>query len=141
MLAMLRRTLSTLWALPTTSLGLALGTLALPFGARWARHSGVIEIHGGLITWLLQHATLLQGGASAMTLGEVVLGVSPAALELTRDHERVHVRQCRRWGPFFLPAYLAASALARVRGRHFYRDNFFEREAYALSDPRHASSS
>jgi hypothetical protein len=128
--------LQSLWAFPTTAVGLAIGTLALPFGARWQRHSGVIEIHGGPVTWLLQHATLLEGGALAMTLGEVVLGVSPAALDLTRTHERVHVRQCRRWGPFFLPAYAAASLLALAKGRHFYRQNAFEVEAYTLADRR-----
>ncbi len=133
---MLPRPLISLWAFPTTAVGLAVGTLCLPFGARWTRHSGVIEIHGGGVTWLLEHATLLQGGALAMTLGEVVLGVTPAALDLTREHERVHVRQCRRWGPFFLPAYLAASAIALAQGRHFYRENAFEREAYTISDAR-----
>jgi hypothetical protein len=71
-----------------------------------------------------------------MTLGEVVLGLSPAALDLTREHERVHVKQARHWGPFFLPAYLAASVIALARGRHFYRENAFEVEAYSASDAR-----
>jgi hypothetical protein len=133
---MLRRPLVSLWTLPTTSVGLAIGTLCLPLGARWTRHSGVIEIHGGGVTWLLEHATLLEGGALAMTLGEVVLGLSPAALDLTREHERVHVKQARHWGPFFLPAYLAASVIALARGRHFYRENAFEVEAYSASDAR-----
>jgi hypothetical protein len=126
----------TLWALPTTAVGLAVGVACLPTGARWRRHSGVIEIHGGGVTWLLQHGTLLKGGASAMTLGEVVLGISEAALEITRTHERVHVRQARCWGPFFIPAYVGASVLALLRGRHFYRGNAFEMEAYGIDRAR-----
>ena len=55
-----------------------------------------------------------------MTLGHVVLGLDRDALEWSRDHERVHVRQCERWGPLFLPAYLLASAYLWFRGRRFY---------------------
>ena len=51
----------------------------------------------------------LAQGPHALTLGHVVLGVSQAALDDTRAHERVHVAQYERWGPLFLPAYLAAS--------------------------------
>ena len=43
----------------------------------------------------------------------------------------VHVRQCERWGPLFIPAYLVASAVLWCRGRDFYEENPFEREAYA----------
>ena len=66
-----------------------------------------------------------------MTLGYVVIGRDGQALELTRDHERVHVRQCRLWGPFFVPAYLLASGLAWITGQRPYRDNFFERQAFS----------
>ena len=65
-----------------------------------------------------------------MTLGHVVLGRSLGALDDTRAHERVHVRQCERWGPLFLPAYGLASLAAALRGRNAYLDNRFEREAY-----------
>jgi hypothetical protein len=40
------------------------------------------------------------------------------------------VRQAEKWGPLFFPAYGVASLIAIARGRHFYRDNVFEREAY-----------
>jgi hypothetical protein len=43
----------------------------------------------------------------AITLGHVVLATTESALKKTRSHERVHVRQYERWGPFFIPAYLA----------------------------------
>ena len=62
--------------------------------------------------------------------GHVVLGRDLMLLEMTRPHERVHVRQCERWGIFFLPAYGIASLIALARGGSMYRDNGFEREAY-----------
>jgi hypothetical protein len=43
----------------------------------------------------------------------------------------VHVRQYERWGPAFLPAYLLSSLLQLLRGRNPYRENHFERQAYA----------
>ncbi len=61
-----------------------------------------------------------------MTLGHVILGADSGALDATRAHELVHVRQCERWGPFFLPAYALASLWALLRGGHYYRDNGFE---------------
>ena len=70
-----------------------------------------------------------------MTLGHVVLGTTPTALALTRAHERVHVSQCERWGPLFLPAYAMASLWALLRNADPYRDNRFEREAFAVANP------
>src|SRR3954453_8722528 len=124
----------TLWCLPTTAVGLAVGGICLPLGSRCQRVSGVLEFHSGPVAWLLEHATLLEGGALAMTLGDVVLGRTPEALDMTRRHERVHVRQAHRWGPFFIPAYLLASLIAWLQKRGAYRGNAFEREAYAVSD-------
>ena len=121
-----------LWALPTTAVGLlalVLGAIA-GRGVRCAVVDGVLEVHGGLVTWFLTHCTLLRGGASAMTLGHVVLGRDELLLDLTRQHERVHVRQCERWGPLFLPAYGLASLAALLRGGRPYEDNVFEREAF-----------
>jgi hypothetical protein len=135
------RPLVYLWTLPTTTVGL----LALVLGAIGrgrVRHrvvDGVLEVHGGLVTDFLTHCTPLEGGASAMTLGHVVLGRDELMLDLTRDHERVHVRQCERWGPLFLPAYLLASAVVFLRRGRPYEDNPFEREAFALTtSPRRA---
>lgn len=124
------RTLAYLWAGPTTLLGLLLGAIAVLTGGRARRHSGVLEVSGGFVAWLLEHAVPLAGGASAMTLGHVVLGRSPEALERTRAHERVHVQQCERWGPLFVPAYLAASCWAVLRGRNAHTGNWFEACAY-----------
>jgi hypothetical protein len=45
-----------------------------------------------------------------MTFGHVVVGASAKALDDTRTHERVHIRQYERWGPLFVPAYVASTA-------------------------------
>ena len=126
----MRRVLVYLWTFPTTLLGLWLLPLAIVTGGGSRVVDGVIEIHGGVVRWLLRHCTLLPGGARAMTLGHVVLGVDRNALDATRTHERVHVRQAQRWGPLFVPAYLMASLIALLRGRRAYLDNPFEREAF-----------
>ncbi len=122
----LLRLLAYLWALPTTVLGL---TIALPgrvAGGRLQIVDGVLEAYGGLSA---RFARFL--GASAVTLGHVVVGTSARALDETRVHERVHVRQCERWGPFFLPAYFFWRGLIGLRGGDLYRDNPFEQQAFA----------
>lgn len=83
-----------------------------------------------MLAWMLAHLALLAGGVSALTLGHVVVARDDRALETTRPHERVHVRQYETWGPLFVPAYLAASLAAVMRGRHFYFGNRFEIEAF-----------
>ena len=57
--------------------------------------------------------------AHAMTLGHVVLGRDADCLERTRAHERVHVRQTEQFGALFPFAYMASSAWALLRGRHY----------------------
>jgi len=90
---------------------------------------GAIEVHGSLLDWLLRKCVPLKGGAEAMTLGHVIVGRSERSLEMTRRHERVHVRQCELWGPAFIPAYVASGIIQMVLGRDAYRDNYFERKA------------
>ena len=63
--------------LPTTVLGLAFVPDAL-FTGQVRRVDGVLEVHGWLARFFLTHCTLLDGGASAMTLGHVVIARSPA---------------------------------------------------------------
>jgi hypothetical protein len=116
-----------MWAAPATAIGLAAASLALPNG-RLTLVEGVVEAHGPLLRTLLT-CLPLPGGVVALTLGHVVLARDEAALDATRAHERVHVQQYERWGPFFLPAYLGASLWALARGRHVYFDNCFERDA------------
>ena len=123
------RLLAYLWAFPTTALGLLFLPSALRSGGAHFV-DGVLELHGRMISFFLRRCTLLEGGASAMTLGHVVIARDEHLLEETRAHERVHVRQCERWGPLFIPAYLAASLVLWLVGRRAYEDNPFEREAY-----------
>ncbi|MEM9882938.1 MAG: hypothetical protein AAF800_08480 [Planctomycetota bacterium] len=135
----LRRFAACAWTSPNTAIGLLLALLAKLTGGDARVVTGVFETHGGLVTALLRRMPTTgtfrrPAGASALTLGHVVLGVDAAALDRTRTHERVHVRQYERWGPLFLPAYAIASLIAWRRGRHAYLDNRFEREAYAVSD-------
>lgn len=128
------RLLAYVWAFPTTALGLVfVPESLLSGGVRFV--DGVVEVHGRVVRWFLTHCTILQGGASAMTLGHVVLARSRAVHDATRCHERVHVRQCERWGPLFIPAYLVISAVLWLRGLRAYEDNPFEREAFAETAP------
>jgi hypothetical protein len=115
------------WAAPWTSLGLVVGVMGLATGGGGRRGPGILEFHGGAVLWLL---ACIPGHAFAMTLGHVVLGRSAAALDLAQSHELVHVRQYERWGPLFVPAYLACWGYLWLTRRDPYRDNPFEREAY-----------
>ncbi len=124
------RAIAYLWALPTTVVGLLFTLPALLTGGGLRVVNGVLEVHGGFVSLFLRRCTPLRGGASAMTLGHVVLGRDRQLLDATRKHERVHVRQCERWGPLFLPAYVLAAAVLKLRGRRPYEDNPFEREAF-----------
>lgn len=45
------------------------------------------------------------------------------------SHELVHVQQWRKYGILFAILYPMASLLALIKGKHYYRDNRFEREA------------
>lgn len=120
-----------LWAAPNSAVGLLLLGVAALSGGRAQIVDGVLEVWGGALGFLLRRGVPIAGGALAMTLGHIVVGRSEEALSLTRDHERVHVRQCERWGPFFIPAYALAGLIAVLRGGSGYRDNWFEREAVA----------
>jgi hypothetical protein len=122
------------WAAPYSAIGLAFGLTALLFGASVRMHSGVWEFGGGSVgKWVSRLPAPF--AFSAITFGHVVLGIDHATLTAVRKHEHVHVRQYERWGPFFVPAYLLSSLVQLLRGRNLYRDNYFEREAYAKSEP------
>ena len=127
-IALLGRALRYLWAFPVTVLGLLVALLALLTGGTVRRHEGTLEVHSGFA-----YVFLGLFNASALTLGHVILGFSPHFLAVHRAHEREHVRQCERWGIFFLPAYFVASLWAWSRGGHYYRDNGFEVGAMLLA--------
>lgn len=129
-----------LWVSPATLLGLSLIPIARIQGGSVAIVDGVIEAHGGIITRLLRVGLPWVGAGAAITLGHVVWGCDQACLDRSRTHERIHVAQYERWGPFFIPVYLLASLGALLRGQDPYRDNPFEREAFDRADPGSAGS-
>jgi hypothetical protein len=122
----LTRPLIYAWAAPTTAVGLVAGALTLATGGKAQRRRGALEFHGGFARWFLSRTPVR---AQAMTLGHVIIGRDPRCLDDCREHEQAHVRQVERWGPLFIPAYLASSAWQWSRGRHYYLDNWFERDA------------
>jgi hypothetical protein len=130
-----RRLLIYVWAFPTTVWGLFLAGIIVLSGGTARVEEGVLEVSGGATDFCLRRIVglILRGGASAMTLGHVVLARDPELLLVTRAHERIHVRQCERWGPLFIPAYVLASLWAWMTGRRAYKDNFFERQAFNLA--------
>jgi hypothetical protein len=129
----MRRTLlSYAWASPNSLIGLVIGGAMILLGARAGRIAGVLEVAGGFVGTLLGPSRIALPWR-AMTLGHVILGIDEAALEQSRAHEHVHVRQYEQWGPFFLPAYVVSSLWQLACGRRCYRDNWFERQAYERS--------
>jgi hypothetical protein len=64
----------------------------------------------------------------AQTLGRYVFARDRLS-DRTIAHEMEHVRQWERLGPLFLPAYVASSGLALLRGRSAYEANRFEEAA------------
>ncbi len=112
------------WAAPTTAVGLLAGLITLSSGGGVQLRRGALEFHGGFSRWLADTI-----GFGAMTLGHVIIGRDRWCLEFCREHEQAHVQQVERWGPAFIPAYLAASLLAWLQGEHYYHDNWFERDA------------
>lgn len=123
-----RRAARLLWAAPNSLLGLLLGLVWWLAGAQAQRVDGVLELalpdrppQTGAVRWQLPFA--------AITLGHVVLAVNAHEMHRWRAHERVHVAQYERWGPLFLPAYLASSLWHWAQGRRAYWDNRFEVEA------------
>jgi len=124
----LMRRVAYLWPLPYTLLGITCGLL---LGGRFRWVSGGIEVHSPSIAEVLMQFPV---PATAITLGHVVLGRNETMLQVTRRHERVHVRQYERWGLAFIPAYLFASTCLYLTGRDGYRENPFELQAYAQDE-------
>jgi tetratricopeptide (TPR) repeat protein len=123
------RLLAILWASPYTLLGLGLGMIGVCTGGRVRIRGRVIEFYGGGVKWLLQQFWFVEG-ALAFTLGHTILGQTDAALDISHNHEMVHVCQFERWGPLMGPAYLGCCLVLWLMRCRPYRDNPFEREAY-----------
>ena len=136
LLSALLRVLRYAWASPNTLLGLLLAAIGLIGGGRLRWIDGAFEAHGPWLQWSLNKFSLLPGGIAAITFGHLIIAQTEAHHDRTRYHERVHVEQYGRWGPFFLPAYGVASIWAKCKGRPAYLGNCFEREAYARDAAR-----
>lgn len=118
-----------LWAAPNTVLGLMCMSFAILARDRVQYRNGVLEVYGDFAAWFLWN---IGGGVGAMTLGHVILARDRRLLAWTRNHEHVHVGQCARWGPFFLPMYGLSSFLCWWKGLNPYMENRFEKVAYEL---------
>lgn len=117
------------WAAPAALVGLLLALCLWRRSQRWQRRQGTLEIDLGFA----ERASARYG---AITFGQVIVGRNATQLTLLRAHEQVHVRQYRRWGLLFFPAYALSSLWQWLHGRDPYRDNAFEREAYRLAPTR-----
>lgn len=111
------------WAAPLTAAGLLLGALS---GATPQVHDGALVFAdaAGPAARMLRWR-----GFTAATLGHVIIAVGQPSPTLMR-HEMTHVRQAERFGPLFVPLYLAALV------RYGYRNNPFERAAYRAGERR-----
>ena len=127
---LLVKALLIIWTLPNTLIGLTAGIVGLATGGKAQKRQGCIEFYGGFVEKGLERLRV-----NGMTLGHVILGQTEHGLKVVRAHEQAHVRQYERWGPFFLPAYLGASAWLWLIGKDCYRDNPFEIQAYEIDDP------
>jgi len=125
------RLLAYAWASPNTVLGVLFGLVMLGLGGRVQIVAGIAEFHSGIAGRFFAsrpHPFCF----GAITLGHVILGTCQKQLAALRAHEHVHVRQYEHWGIFFLPAYALSSLWEVSHGRCGYRNNFFERQAYAV---------
>ncbi|MGH2752486.1 MAG: hypothetical protein ACRDK3_16695 [Actinomycetota bacterium] len=114
------------WKVAWASPGSIVGFVVAPF----FRHRRVVR--GVLLCEVAGWPRKLGFRHRAMTLGHVVLCVNDID-EGILEHEFAHVAQWERWGLAFLPAYLVATVVAVVRGKHFYKDNYFEVQARRIS--------
>jgi hypothetical protein len=117
-----------IWALPCSLIGLTLAAVPLLAGGRAVWCAGALEVtyrHRFAECGWLTRALPFRG----IVFGHVILAVTREELERIGPHERIHVQQYERWGPFFLFAYAASSLWQLLRGRSPYWHNHFEVQA------------
>lgn len=130
--------LGKLWTSPNSALGLLLGMLATPFGARVRCGDNAIQFYrfplgpGGAL--VLGNVILLTGDSLDLRVRTYRARARGARRVWVRlgDHERAHTYQYEVLGPFFLPAYVLLGCL---RGAIIAASNPFEAAAdrYALT--------
>ena len=115
-----------LWAMPTSAVAFPLVTANALCGGQTIVWHGILEIQGPLVRKVLHHKAFQ---AAALTLGHVILCADNEARCRFRAHELVHVQQAERWGPLFLPLYLALAAWTWRKTGHGYWHHPWEVEA------------
>lgn len=116
------------WTLPNSVIGLTLATLPLAAGGRAVWSAGALEVtYRPCLTECGRLASSLP--FRGIVFGHVILAVTREELTLIGAHERIHVQQYERWGPFFLFAYGASGLWQLLHGRSPYWHNHFEVQA------------
>lgn len=97
----------------------------------WARINGLVDsYHTSDGIEVLVVKRLRPGWAAAQTIGECVLVRQDYDGHIwLMEHERVHVRQFRRYGLWMPILYVLDSLRQMLQGKHYYKDNRFEVEA------------
>lgn len=119
------------WAGPNTLPGILIAATNCCLGGKLRLRSGALESFGGVVAKVIRRFPTGPQTAG-VTLGHIIFGQTAAGLEAVSNHERVHVRQYERLGPFFVPVYFFWSARAWWRGQDPYMDNPLEIEAYKV---------
>ena len=94
-----------LWAFPTTIWGLLIALIVLLSGGHVRIVDGVLEVYGGATDFCLRRVVglILRGGASAMTLGHVILVRDSDLLLITRARRARSRPPMRTLGTAFHP--------------------------------------
>jgi len=120
--------MGSIWTLPNTLIGW-LAVVALCGETERTRPVGLrgkyYVIKSGCSMYKIMDYAMIGG----ITLGEVVIIRIESLSKRVIAHEAGHVAQYRLWGLLFLPAYLVASVISRIRKGNWYRDNHFEVQA------------
>lgn len=122
-----------LWSLPLTLSGCLVVACG---GARFFRREGpyrawfFLACSGGLLSRFFSRFPF-----SGFTWGAIVVAstVDYADMLLFQVHESRHVQQGFCLGLFLPLLYVASSLWEYLHGHHFYRDNWFERDAKRAS--------
>jgi hypothetical protein len=126
----LSRIAKLLWVAPCSIVGLIVAVPVVCAGGSVRRIGHTLEF--ALVPTRREVPPALQRlRFAAITLGHVIVGQSHEVLADLRAHERVHVAQYEALGVLFFVAYAGSSLIAWCRGGCPYRDNVFERQAFA----------
>lgn len=117
--------LGSLWALPTSLIGLLFALLCGVEG---------FTFRDGVLCFVLRSTGLAKAFRArwaAITFANIqVYGSVDFLMNATvRKHENRHTWQAHILGPFFLPLYGLASAVSWVEGEGWYSGNLFEEDA------------